>query len=768
MNRIAKQGIEGAQAIREAQATAFRDVIRLITDALRQALSQPDDHYLDVAAIYPDRIVVAQDGRLWSYPYTLTDDNVVQFGTAHEVVLDHKPVGVMREANGAFVEAKDEKGLQWLIRVVSSGLSANKNYYPDSVLREAVPLFNNVRVFAKSDAEHLKGQGKDINKLIGKLSEPKFIEGIKADTGQIQAKLDILKTSDGIAEKIYEAFNRGMSDLFGFSIDATGLSKIMKRGRQSVREAQKFISVSSVDLIIEAGAGGQIINLIEALNEDEDTDMGLRDRMIEAIKKANDGKLPEGLDIEDDEKLETAYREALGSDNGDDNSDAENDNGLDEGAVSKVVDDRIKGLETRTVMREAIAGAKLPDASKKRLRQHFDDLENFTEAQVEEMIKGEREYLASLSQSGRIEGLGEEGFAESVEDRSEKVQKMIDALFDPDDRSVTSLKECYIDITGDKRVGGQLRDCNTSRLREAVGGDFRESLDSTSWAQVLGDSITRRMLADYAVPNSRYDIWRDLANVVPVSDFRSQKRTRVGGYGDLPAVAQGAPYASLTSPTDEEASYAVTKRGGTEDVTLEMIKNDDVGSIQRIPTRLSRSARRTLAKFVLDFLKDNPNIYDGVALFHASHNNLQTAALDAAALEVQRLAMLQQTEMDSADRIGIPPMHLWGSTNLEETMFDLFRRTTNNDTDFIESLQMVVHAVWYWQDANDWCTSADKLDIPTIEVGFLDGQEEPELFVQDNPTVGSLFTNDKITYKIRHIYSGDVMEYRGLTKNVVA
>jgi hypothetical protein len=39
---------------------------------------------------------------------------------------------------------------------------------------------------------------------------------------------------------------------------------------------------------------------------------------------------------------------------------------------------------------------------------------------------------------------------------------------------------------------------------------------------------------------------------------------RFGGYGNLPTVGQGAPYTALTSPTDEEATYAPAKRGGTE------------------------------------------------------------------------------------------------------------------------------------------------------------------------------------------------------------
>ncbi len=322
-----------------------------------------------------------------------------------------------------------------------------------------------------------------------------------------------------------------------------------------------------------------------------------------------------------------------------------------------------------------------------------------------------------------------------------------------------SIKECYIEMTGDRLVTGRVRDCDRSRLAESLGSD---TLD-----QVLGDSITRRMLAEYRSAVD-FDGWRQLVNVVPVSDFRVQHRTRWGGYGDLPKVAEGADYLPLTSPTDEEATYKAEKRGGTEELTLEMIKNDDVGAVRRIPTKLSRAAKRTLAKFVFDFLRANPAIYDGKALFHADHGNLFTAALDKTSLGAHRLAMLKQSELSSNDRIGITPTRLVVPVELQEAAVDLFRLATNNEKTFIQSLVMNIIPVWYWTDANDWCTAADPADIPGIELGFLDGREEPELFVQDSPTVGSMFAADKLTYKIRHIYGGAVTDYRAFTKAVVA
>ena len=314
-------------------------------------------------------------------------------------------------------------------------------------------------------------------------------------------------------------------------------------------------------------------------------------------------------------------------------------------------------------------------------------------------------------------------------------------------------------MTGDRLVTGRLRECDQSRLAESMG--------SATLSEVLGDSITRRMLAEYRAAVD-FDGWRQLVSVVPVNDFRMQHRTRWGGYGDLPTVAEGADYLPLTSPGDEEATYKAGKKGGTEDLTLEMIKNDDVGVIRRIPTKLSRAAKRTLAKFVFDFLRANPVIYDTKALFHVDHNNLFAAALSKAELAAHRLAMLKQTELSSNDRIGIAPSRLVVPADLQEAAVDLFKLSTNNEKTFIQTLTMNIIPVWYWTDANDWCTAADPADIPGIEMGFLDGREEPELFVQDTPNVGSMFAADKLTYKIRHIYGGAVTDYRAFTKAVVA
>jgi hypothetical protein len=80
---------------------------------------------------------------------------------------------------------------------------------------------------------------------------------------------------------------------------------------------------------------------------------------------------------------------------------------------------------------------------------------------------------------------------------------------------------------------------------------------------------------------------------------------------------------------------------------------------------------------------------------------------------------------------------------------------------------MKILPVWCFTDTNNWYASVNPLDIPIIELGFLDGKEEPELFVQDMPNVGSMFNNDTLTYKLRHIYGAAVVDYRGVYGAIV-
>jgi hypothetical protein len=97
----------------------------------------------------------------------------------------------------------------------------------------------------------------------------------------------------------------------------------------------------------------------------------------------------------------------------------------------------------------------------------------------------------------------------------------------------------------------------------------------------------------------------------------------------------------------------VSKRGGTEDVTLEAIKNDDVQALRRIPTELARAARTRSMSSCFDFFRVNGLIYDAKALPRRSQQPVHGRA-DGCRVCSASLAMLKQTEQQR-ERAGHRP-----------------------------------------------------------------------------------------------------------------
>jgi hypothetical protein len=671
----------------------------------------------------------------------------------------------------ALREALDEGGWQWQVVLIAPGLSSNGVYYSEQVLREAASLFEGVRALARSDAAHSEGREKSVDRIVGWFERVEYLESVG-----LVGTFQITEDADWLRLKIRSAWDRGKKDLVQFSIVASGTGRRALQDGQLVTIVDKIEHAEFVDTVVDAAAGGRILALVAAAGGKDDT-------MLEQLLKLLEAKRPalyaqvNPQDVTEDQVLAllgeavepVALPPALAQLPAVISTASAVASSVDIPALEQQLQRRYALAESRLALREALSTCDLPTPARQRVQTQFEarlaEDQPFTPEHLTEAIASERSYLSSLHQTGVVTGFGAT-VASSLrvtEAEDDKTLKLLDDFFNRE-RHAYSFKDCYVAITGDGKVTGKLAEAkNLARWR----GRFAESLTSTSFDQILADALNRAMVREYSrVP---LDEWMMLCDIVPVNDFRTRHRVRMGGYANLPAVAQAAAYAALTSPSDEEATYAVTKRGGTEDLTLEMIKNDDVGAIRQIPIRMARAAKQTLHEFVFDFLNANPTIYDTVALFHATHANLSTTALSSAEYLTHRRKMRDQVEAGSSKPLGLRPKFLIIPNELEETAYNLFRQDTNLEPSFISTnrVKPQIIVVDYWTDANNWYTMADKMDVPTIEIGFLDDQREPEVFVQDMNEVGSMFTNDKRTYKIRHIYSGAVIDYRGFQGAVV-
>ena len=668
------------------------------------------------------------------------------------------------------------------VTVICAGRSRNGNEYSAQLLEHSAPMFEGARVFAKSDAQHLAGGGKDVRALLGALYDARW----DAASQSVRATFRPLDADEPTVRKMRAALEQGMAGLLGLSIDATARTEPLAGGG---RRVLAFERINSVDVIVEPGAGGSLDSLHEAAGDvnpketqtmDETTQgsaaaadapaqgeggqgKAWRLRALAAIARAAperdaaaDAALP-------DDELIALYERLCGALDApaaqDEPAEAAPAGHVAEAAAAAPWEAALEDVQRRFAAKARIAESALPKAAKERLAQRVDLRRGaeLSESAISHLLEAEAKYVASISGSG---GVHVPSFGSvRVENRSQRMREMLDAFFDSahkEHRSVQSLRECYVEMTGDRRLTGRLAECDLGRLAESCGV-LREAVDTTTWATALGGAIERRMQAVYT-GLEELDAWKKVAIWGPVGDFRTQERMQLGGYGPLPTVAEGDPYKALDTPGEARARYAVTKRGGTEEVTLEAIRNDDTQALRRIPQELALAAKATLYEFVMDFFNGSATaIYDGQPLHCAAHQNLFDGALSAEEFARHRLAMLQQTRMGSGRRLATGPKVLLVPFELQEVAFNLFVRGQNLDKTFVQSINPDIVPVSYWTDPAAWVTVADPAVLPVVEIGFLDGREEPELFVQDTPSVGSMFSHDKLTYKIRHIYGGAVL-----------
>lgn len=225
----------------------------------------------------------------------------------HSFIESAPTTGESDVAGGVLLEAQEGKGFR--VRIMRAGLSGNRNYYPDAALREGAPLFEGARVIVKADGEHLASRGRDPRAVLGRVTGVTFVPGEQADSGVLEANFEVIDPADPMIVRLREAVARGMGNLFGLSIDARGYSRSVKGG---VRRLEKFQRINSVDLIVEPGADGRVLDMLEAAPSQSQDETMLRDLLLKLLRQHRPAFL-EGKDEAaiTDEDLSTALQEAL-------------------------------------------------------------------------------------------------------------------------------------------------------------------------------------------------------------------------------------------------------------------------------------------------------------------------------------------------------------------------------------------------------------------------------------------------------------------------
>jgi hypothetical protein len=792
-----------AKAVRVTESTATEaiggqrsamDTRALLTKAIEDSvrtLSGRTWAYVHVRDFTDGQVVYEYDGKTWQCSYSLAETGTVgaiTLGDAAEVVEqtwyvpaagDPTPVMPATEAaqteradriNGRVLEAKGTDttgGRIFRVRIISAGDSKNGRRYPAAVLREAVSLYEGAKAYDhhRTDEEL---RTSTISGLVGSY------RNVEASDDGLDGDLVLLPSATHTAEALDASLTAqaaGLPPMVGVSHDAMTVMKPVTVGGRRMQEAVAITKVNSADVVADPAAGGKATRVLAGGTEPIDTDPADEAGQSTQESQVKPEELLAAFKTFTPEQLAGLGLMRAGEATPPDNDTTRTPEAQKPERTAEAGEPKTSWM-AKAMIRDKVTDAGLPAAVVESLAEALPD--RITESDVDAQIAALKTVMGVAERSG----LAPTATATVTKEALDKKIDALDRFFSGDYSGYRSFREAYLDVTG-YRPRSLGEDLNKRIMRESIGNLYdsddssrsTESLVSSSWDVILGDSVTRRMVAMYAQPS--LNNWQQIvSSIIPVADFRTQRIDRLGGYGTLPAVNQGQPYQPLTSPADEEVTYAITKRGGTEDLTLEMIANDDVRAIGNIPKRLGLAASRTLHNFVWDFLATNPTLYDTVALFHATHANTTAAALSQSGVSTLRGLMRSQTGYgDTSNILSLTPKFLVVPNELEELAFQICTSAVAipstpagaaDTPNLHQGLQHIV--VDYLTDANDWFLIADPNMCPTIEIGFYQGRQEPELFTQADATVGSMFNADKLTMKIRHIYSGAVVEYRGMQR----
>lgn len=453
---------------------------------------------------------------------------------------------------------------------------------------------------------------------------------------------------------------------------------------------------------------------------------------------------------------------------------------------SRRQEERLRVLESRESIRAFEAAARranLPQASINRIRREREG-QVLEPAQITRLVESEAASVDAL-----LRERGGHRAVSIVRESRERLVETLAHLFAPNrcPRPADSTFERHgfsLHRFTEAAWGVDLR-----RLQEGQSARrrLRESVDQTNFDQVYADALNIAVNATYqGDPQMGDQAWRQIAAIAPASDFRTHKDVTLGNYGTLPSVAKRSPYGALSTPTDRQETWALGKYGGTEDIAWEDMVDDNLGVWQEMVRRMGLAARETLNDAVFSLIRfaTMPTMSDGNALCDSGRSpaNAGTSVLsnDAtgwANLMAAATAMMGHTGGGGKPK-GIKPSTLVIPKEKAHIAGGLLSDFAANAqaADFpgrqgLQILGVVLRNVvidLYTSNTTDWFVMADPGDAPVLKVAFLNGREEPELFFDDNANVSTMFTQDVIRAKIRHVWSAWASDWVGIHGNDAA
>ena len=293
---------------------------------------------------------------------------------------------------------------------------------------------------------------------------------------------------------------------------------------------------------------------------------------------------------------------------------------------------------------------------------------------------------------------------------------------------------------------------------------IKAALSTSDFPLLLSNTAGKAMTLGYDNEPTTHQVW---TGEKEVQNFKPQSFVALSEAPGLLEVLEGAEYIHGAFGEAGE-TFSIKTYGRILEITRQMLINDDLAAFTTMPAAFGSSARRLEADLVYAKLTSNPNMADGVALFHSGHSNLAAsgAALSVTTLGAARAAMRKQKGILATQYVDPQPRFLIVPVALESLaealLSSLVLYGASNDSSnlsWIKNLTLVADPRLDANSATAWYLAASPSQIDTIVRAYLMGQSRP--FYEEELEFG----RDVMGVKCRLDVGCGVIDYRGLYKN---
>ena len=334
-----------------------------------------------------------------------------------------------------------------------------------------------------------------------------------------------------------------------------------------------------------------------------------------------------------------------------------------------------------------------------------------------------------------------------------------------------------------------VRDTQAGRIAPAR---FAEAMTTSDFPILLGGIMDRTLLGGYREYPASYEMWCKINR--NVKDFRAISRTFLNlADGALDTVPQQEEY-PFAGAGEGQYTYAVQKFGRKFKFSWESFVNDNLGAFSEVPMALGRAARRTTARFATSLIcgaaGPNPVFFSAANgnMMNGNNSALSVASLTAAAnLLAQQMdtggepifndpavllvpPSLKITAMQIVNALQIRAQTAGGADAGGAQQLDTVNLFQNLKIAVEPYISRIITAGTVGQTA--WFLAADpaQSERPAVELGFLQGHEEPQIAMKSpnavmvgggdvNAFAGD-FDTDSIEFRVRHVVGGTLMDPR--------